>query len=105
MKLRAWFVSAALLGAAGTADAQTYPSRPITMLVGYAVGGPSDTIARIMAERMKAALGQPVELAHARSPRTSVRAPMDRTHGTPTVLPEETGRGGNFSRFRGPEWR
>src|SRR5476651_1143926 len=30
------------------------------MLVGYAVGGPSDTIARIMADRMKAALGQPV---------------------------------------------
>ena len=30
------------------------------MLVGYAVGGPSDTIARIMADRMKVALGQPV---------------------------------------------
>ena len=38
---------------AGSAAAQSYPARPITMLVGYAVGGPSDTIARIMAERMK----------------------------------------------------
>jgi tripartite-type tricarboxylate transporter receptor subunit TctC len=40
--------------------AQAYPSRPITMLVGYGVGGPSDTIARIVAERMKTALGQPI---------------------------------------------
>jgi tripartite-type tricarboxylate transporter receptor subunit TctC len=53
-------VAAAMLSAVGNAGAQSYPSRPITMLVGYAVGGPSDTIARIMAERMKAALGQPV---------------------------------------------
>src|SRR5262249_40380571 len=50
----------ATLTAAGSATAQTYPARPITMLVGYAVGGPSDTIARIMADRMKVALGQPV---------------------------------------------
>jgi hypothetical protein len=33
---------------------------PAHMVVGYAVGGPTDTIARIMAERMKVALGQPV---------------------------------------------
>ena len=39
---------AAILSAIGNAGAQTYPSRPVTMLVGYAVGGPSDTIARIM---------------------------------------------------------
>src|ERR1051326_7500891 len=53
-------VAAAMFGAIGSAGAQSYPSRPITMLVGYAVGGPSDTIARIMADRMKVALGQPV---------------------------------------------
>jgi tripartite-type tricarboxylate transporter receptor subunit TctC len=52
--------AAMMLSAAGSASGQTYPSRPITMLVGYAVGGPSDTIARIMADRMKVALGQPV---------------------------------------------
>src|SRR4029079_2209057 len=52
--------AAAVLRAAGNASAQSYPSRPSTMLVGYAVGGPSDTIARIMADRMKVALGQPV---------------------------------------------
>ena len=53
-------VAAAMLSAAGNVGAQTFPSRPITMLVGYAVGGPSDTIARIMADRMKVALGQPI---------------------------------------------
>jgi tripartite-type tricarboxylate transporter receptor subunit TctC len=52
--------AAAMSIVAGSAAAQSYPARPITMLVGYAVGGPSDTIARIMADRMKASLGQPV---------------------------------------------
>jgi tripartite-type tricarboxylate transporter receptor subunit TctC len=42
------------------AGAQAYPSRPITMVVGFAAGGPTDTGARILAERMKASLGQPV---------------------------------------------
>jgi tripartite-type tricarboxylate transporter receptor subunit TctC len=40
--------------------AQTYPSRPITIIVPYAVGGATDTIGRVMAERMKSSLGQPV---------------------------------------------
>ena len=52
--------AAALPAASRLAWAQTYPSRPITMVVGYGVGGPSDTIARIIAERMKPALGQPI---------------------------------------------
>ncbi len=48
----------ATLTSVGDADAQTYPSRPITMVVPYAAGGPTDTIARIMAERMRGPLGQ-----------------------------------------------
>ena len=40
------------------ASAQAYPTRPMTMIVPYAAGGPTDTIARIMAERMRASLGQ-----------------------------------------------
>src|SRR5471030_1124727 len=40
------------------ATAQNYPSHPITVIVGYSAGGPTDTIARIVTERMKAALGQ-----------------------------------------------
>jgi tripartite-type tricarboxylate transporter receptor subunit TctC len=45
---------------AGVADAsaQPYPSRPITMVVPFAAGGPVDTLARILCERMRQSLGQ-----------------------------------------------
>jgi tripartite-type tricarboxylate transporter receptor subunit TctC len=43
-----------------SATAQTYPARSITMVVPYPAGGPSDTLARVIAERMKTALGQTV---------------------------------------------
>jgi len=42
------------------ARAQTYPSRPITIVVPYAAGGPTDVIARVLGDRMRQALGQPV---------------------------------------------
>jgi tripartite-type tricarboxylate transporter receptor subunit TctC len=48
------------VAASALAFAQGYPSRPITIIVPFAPGGPTDTIARIMSERMKASLGQPV---------------------------------------------
>jgi tripartite-type tricarboxylate transporter receptor subunit TctC len=53
---------AALIAAFGVAgaSAQTYPSRPITMVVPFAAGGPTDTIARILAEGMRQSLGQTV---------------------------------------------
>src|SRR5882724_9702843 len=40
--------------------AQAYPSRPVTIVVPYPAGGPTDTLARILAERMRGALGQAV---------------------------------------------
>lgn len=43
-----------------TASAQAYPTRPITMVVAFGAGGPSDVIGRILAEGMRASLGQPV---------------------------------------------
>src|SRR5262245_1225211 len=52
--------SAALPALPSIARAQAYPSRPITMVVPYPAGGPTDTIARIMSERMRKSLGQPV---------------------------------------------
>jgi tripartite-type tricarboxylate transporter receptor subunit TctC len=51
---------AAVLQSASGAIAQTYPSRPITMVVPLGVGGSTDVIARIMAEGMRASLGQPI---------------------------------------------
>lgn len=50
----------AVLGCALTAGAQGYPTRPISLVVAFSAGGPTDTIARIMAERMTRALGQTV---------------------------------------------
>jgi tripartite-type tricarboxylate transporter receptor subunit TctC len=52
-------VVAALLDA-GAAAAQVYPTRPITMVVPFPPGGSTDVLGRILAERMKLALGQSV---------------------------------------------
>jgi tripartite-type tricarboxylate transporter receptor subunit TctC len=49
-----------LMTTTGVALSQAYPSRPITIIVPFAAGGPTDTIARIMGERIRAALDQPV---------------------------------------------
>lgn len=51
---------AVVLGCIVGAQAQTYPSRPITIVVGFPPGGPTDTVARIMADRMKTPLGESV---------------------------------------------
>src|SRR4051794_27034159 len=43
-----------------SAHAQPFPSRPITLIVPFPPGGSTDTTARIMAERMRPILGQPI---------------------------------------------
>src|SRR5436189_3736724 len=43
---------------AGGAAAQSYPARPVRILVGFAAGGPTDVIARIVAQDMTGSLGQ-----------------------------------------------
>src|SRR5437868_11899031 len=61
--MRKWLVAAALaamLSVASGADAQTYPSRPVTLIAPFPAGGPLDVIARIIAEPMRETLGQPV---------------------------------------------
>jgi tripartite-type tricarboxylate transporter receptor subunit TctC len=50
----------AVVAGAINAAAQTYPSKPITIIVPFAAGGPSDALARIMGDRMKSSLGQPM---------------------------------------------
>ncbi|MEO3473145.1 tripartite tricarboxylate transporter substrate-binding protein [Roseomonas sp. CAU 1739] len=58
------------VGAHGTAAAQVgasadFPTRPISMVVGFAPGGPADVIARLIAPAMSADLGQPVVVENA----------------------------------------
>ena len=60
MKLSRGFLFAALLGCALIAGAQTYPTRPISLVVAFSAGGPTDSIARIVAARMTGAIGQTV---------------------------------------------
>jgi tripartite-type tricarboxylate transporter receptor subunit TctC len=55
----AFAVAAAALAATG-AQAQNYPTRPITMIVPFAAGGPTDVIARIVGENMSKTLGQQI---------------------------------------------
>ena len=49
-----------LWGGCAVASAQVYPSRPITVVVPFAAGGPVDTVARILSEPMRASLGQSI---------------------------------------------
>jgi len=49
-----------LLAIAPAADAQTFPSRPVTLVVPAEPGGPSDAVARLLADRLKDRFGQPV---------------------------------------------
>ena len=62
MRKPAYLMSVALIALASPAiaQAQDYPSRPITVVVPFPAGGPTDTLARILADGMKTALRQPV---------------------------------------------
>ncbi|MET0443691.1 MAG: tripartite tricarboxylate transporter substrate-binding protein, partial [Pseudorhodoplanes sp.] len=51
---------AAILGLAAPAGAQTFPDRPITMIIPFAAGGPTDVLGRVVAQRMSEILGQQV---------------------------------------------
>ena len=61
MKIVSCFVAllVALAGAVG-AQAQSFPAKPVTMIVPFPAGGGSDILARIVAEQMRLSLGQPV---------------------------------------------
>src|SRR5215468_10537986 len=57
-------VSGAAIGlwltVAGTALAQGYPTKPVTMIIPFAAGGPTDVLGRVVAQRMSEVLGQQV---------------------------------------------
>ena len=50
----------ALLGTIVAAGAAGFPTKPVTLVIGFAPGGPSDVMARIMTKKMEAILKQPV---------------------------------------------
>jgi tripartite-type tricarboxylate transporter receptor subunit TctC len=53
-------IGAALVCAAPVAPGADYPTRPITLMIGFAPGGPSDVMARIITRKMEETLGQPL---------------------------------------------
>ncbi|MBN9456901.1 MAG: tripartite tricarboxylate transporter substrate binding protein BugD [Bosea sp.] len=59
-KLVLGLAAAATLALAGGAQAQGYPTKPVTMIVPFAAGGPTDIIARIVADHMSKTLGQQI---------------------------------------------
>jgi tripartite-type tricarboxylate transporter receptor subunit TctC len=62
MKKTILAASIALLAFGSAANAESFPSHPITMVVPFSAGGPTDAMARIMSERMRTALGQSITI-------------------------------------------
>lgn len=58
--LKVLAVLAGIVSLAGSASAQNWPTRPVTMVIPFAAGGPTDVLGRIMGERMTQILGQQV---------------------------------------------
>jgi tripartite-type tricarboxylate transporter receptor subunit TctC len=59
MRLGHWF-AAALFFAAFAAQAQTYPAKPVKLIVGFEPGGNTDTVARVVAQKLSERIGQQV---------------------------------------------
>ena len=58
-----WLVSVlfgAVVAGASDAPAQSFPTKPLRMILPYSAGGPADTVGRLLAERLHQNLGQPV---------------------------------------------
>lgn len=60
MKRRTALIAAGCMALSGLAQAQTYPARPVTFVVGYTAGGAVDGFARLLGKRMSEKLGQPI---------------------------------------------
>src|SRR5687768_12606901 len=66
LDVKKWIVAAvAALGLAGTAWGQAYPTRSVALIVPFAAGGPSDALARVLAQRMSSVIGQQMVVENA----------------------------------------
>ncbi|MFL6566152.1 MAG: Bug family tripartite tricarboxylate transporter substrate binding protein [Burkholderiales bacterium] len=60
MRFLTYVFACGLLSFASSIAAQSYPSKPVTLIVPFAAGGPTDSLARILAEPLKQSLGQTI---------------------------------------------
>jgi tripartite-type tricarboxylate transporter receptor subunit TctC len=67
-------VAAALCMVGGDALAQTYPNKPVRLVVGFAPGGAADTVARALGEQLGRALGQPIVIENRAGAGSSIAA-------------------------------
>jgi len=70
-----------------TAHAQSYPNRPIRMVVPFPAGGPTDGIARIISDRLGAVLGQTIVVENRGGGATAASAPRRSPPPIPTATP------------------
>ena len=75
----------------GSAAAQTYADRPITMLVAFPPGGADDAIARIIQDPLQKALGQPIVIENSAAP-AAPSPPRGPRAPSPTATPSRCTR-------------
>jgi tripartite-type tricarboxylate transporter receptor subunit TctC len=69
-----WLVGLLVLASGSLAQADTYPSKPITMIVPFSAGGPTDTVGRLVARAMEVDLKQPVVVENVGGPGGTIGA-------------------------------
>ena len=94
------------LAAAAGARAETYPAKPIRVIVGYTAGGAVDIIARAVAQQLQAGLGQPVVVENKPGAGTNIalRALIDSPPDGYTLMLTANAVAANVSLFRPPPY-
>jgi tripartite-type tricarboxylate transporter receptor subunit TctC len=80
--MKRFLLATILFCVSAAAHAQSYPNKPVKLLVGFAAGGPTDVIARILAQDMTATLGQAV-IVENKAGATSMIATQEVKRATP----------------------